>query len=238
MSFLSDHHDDQWKAYMLQIMLSVKWLYDRGFDVRRVTDFDGDGHFGVFLDILFGDGNVTWKRFIKDMHGYDWERLNDESGLDEYCWEFSIYHEREHFFLNIQIPILKENASKLRPRHYKKLMDLLLKILPYKDPNPDIDISDKILPWWSLFEDVYWLKDKDTGRITGIEIHFVEISPNWQWDEPYFINEYKDIINFYDALQKTIKEVINKPSIKRWSDNPRLAKQYRKKVKNIARVAC
>lgn len=210
MSFLFEYNDIDRKIWYLQYIQALKWLHDRGFNVDDITDF-GQYQVSTFLEVLFGEQNISWEEFRPDALGYDQSKMDEDSeeADDEYAFNVDNLLSRGHFFIHIKIPELMQNASKLRPRHYKRLMEKLEELLPC------LEDTEGVHPWWSLFKEVFWLRNKTTGTIYGIEIVFVEIEPDWTDDEPYFINEFREIINFWDTLQEIVREVKNNESIRR-----------------------
>lgn len=166
MSFLSDtahrSQESEWKRYFISNIRAFKMLYDRGinissFDPRQLTN--ADGLVSDFLDLLFGQ-ELTWDSLgVDDDIDYDDNRLNEnhEDFDEDYYYEVSSYSERPHYMINIPLKTLQDLSSRLRPRHYKRIMKSLEGVTPGIEP-------EEIHPDWSLFKEVDWLKDHN-GRI-------------------------------------------------------------------------
>ncbi|OPX90764.1 MAG: hypothetical protein A4E52_00742 [Pelotomaculum sp. PtaB.Bin013] len=179
------------KTLLLENLLYTKHLYDRGFDISRIGELERS-IFADFLDILF-DENVEWNYFeIEPPLGL--EEMDED---DEERYLIEDYLSRDHAMVSIRMKELIELYGKLRPRHYRQLMEIAKKLGAPEGASFD-DLN------WLLFKEVDWLVED--GKKTGIILHFMDV--NTDWDDPYCAGGYyKDFLEMWDKLQELKVEV-------------------------------
>lgn len=187
--------DQEWICYALEVLLFLKMLYDRGFDVSRVNDLSVPVLFD-FIKIIFRDENFTLTELVVEPPQY-FDSLEEES---EMYYSISDYMQRDHYNMDIRVDSLAELSGYLRPRDYRKLSRLLNEIAT--EINNDVD-DGEFFSWYDLFQNTSWLKEN--GKIVGFSTHFVDQKTDGQ--DPYYTGHYvKVFINFWDQLEKYKKE--------------------------------
>ncbi|MCL6478142.1 MAG: hypothetical protein K6T65_06970 [Peptococcaceae bacterium] len=180
------------KTLLLENLLYTKHLYDRGFDISKLNDLDRS-IFADFLDILFGEANVEWNYFMIEPP----PELTEMDENDEERIFIEDYITRDHAMLHIRIKELVDLDGKLRPKHYRELMEVAKKLgasenAEYEDLN------------WLLFKEVGWLIED--SKIIGLKLHFMDVISDWE--DPYCAGHYfQEFLNFWDRLQKIKAEV-------------------------------
>lgn len=179
-----------WVAYALENILALKLLHDRGFNIGLLGEFV-EGFVGRFLDIMFGQGNVTWKEISVNLPA---EMANISKDSDEY-FMLQEFLSRAHY--DVKIKIKGIHGIIQSPQVEKSLIEILQKLVPTKD-----EYLDDVFPWYEFFVSTSWLKEKN--QITGIRFHFADVVGGCFDDEapasslPYL----KIFIEFWDRLMQ------------------------------------
>ncbi len=202
-----------WKSYTIDNLLVAKLLYDRGFNVTSLEI--GEPILGPVLEMLFGgEDHVIWgpiepnlpeeaERILEKANNN--EELTDDE--EEASYYITNYAGRDHYRLEIKIDDLAELYDKLRPKHYRQLMDTLKKVSYTSNENFNVDLFEDYFPYYELVEEIEWLKD-DGGRIIGFWLHFVDVESGTE--EPISDLRYHEaFIKFWDTLQVIKKKVSN-----------------------------
>lgn len=192
------------KVFVLENLLCLKYLHNRGFDVSRVSVDE------PILDdiwhILFE--SVRWNS-IEIKPPPELEGLDEE---DEERYYIEDYLGRDHFMVDIEIKELRELAGRIRPKHYRELQDILKKVCAAKDEDYE-ELT------WELIREMKWLVQD--GKIVGLTLHFVDIRSDWE--DPYYTGVYfKAFLKFWDRLQELKAEVAQNVRINNNRDTARL----------------
>lgn len=184
-----------WKTFALENLLGLKLLHDRGFNVGGVGEII-EGFLGRFLDIMFGEGNVTWEKM-------NIEPPPEMAQIDEDSEEHFIlqeFYDRSHYDVKIRVPGLAEVTKNSEAKN--SLLSILQKLVPSRN-----DYIDGVFPWWELFVSISWLEEN--AELTGIHIHFVDVMESCCDDEPpvSLIHYIRVFVEFWDRLQLFKNEV-------------------------------
>ena len=211
-------NDWDWKSYIIENLVVVKMLHDRGFNVNALDI--NEPILTDILDILFGADNVEWSSYdsakllarfrttykkLKTVGVFD--GLNKE---DVACY-VDTYLARNHYIIKVRLDGMAELYNKLFVGEFCQL------IAPLRGICCSLD-SEEILPFYELMEEAEWLKD-DTGKVIGFWLHFVDVKPFTEY--PISDLRYHEaFVEFWDILQTIKKEVLknrnNDKNPKKW----------------------
>lgn len=190
--FMFVQESNSWKMRILESVLILKKLHDRGFNISKINKFTSE----FFLDcltVIFGISNVT-ETEMNIQPPPDMETMDVDS--EEY-YMLQRYLNRYHYHVNVKIKELKLFA----PDRLDSLMKILMELCPSKE---EIDFYDGF-PHSAIIEKIEWVPGEG-DKSAGVWFHYVE--PDDLWDELSFsYGHYINlIIMFWDKLQKTKNE--------------------------------
>lgn len=193
--FLSN--DWPWKVIVLENLLALKRLHDRGFKINGAINLI-DSIFPEFMTQLFGADNIRWEyteQFTEELPDYD--TLTEE--IQEIYHALQEYYERDHIFITIKIPGLNQ----MNTHQHNKLLSIIQQAC-VSDETMELE---GVFPYYELFRSVNLVKDED-GTVTGFLLHMVDTYTSYYDEYPLSIRRHLEVLNdLWDQIQIYHQEV-------------------------------